>query len=104
MKRQFITCRDCHAVMAELFDGQDGRRKLRWSYGGPLAVMRDGEPTTVQINSQHFVVDVDEELQDCAESGIDMQCNCAAAGAPKSREVPLRATLNELGTRRSTAL
>lgn len=103
MKEQTIRCEDCKAVVAYVFD-RDDRRKMRFTFGAPLARIVDGQPQTVDISSQWFTIDIDDELADAVDSAIEVECECAESGRPKRWTFPLRATLQNLGTRRGIAI
>lgn len=103
MKKQAIRCEDCKAVVAYVFD-RDDRRKMRFTWGGPLARIVDGKPETVDVSSRWFTIDIDEELDDVVESTIEVECECADKGRPRKWSFPLRATLHDLGTRRGIAI
>ena len=103
MKEQTIRCEDCTAVVAYVFD-RDDRRKMRFTFGAPLARIVDGQPGTVDIHSQWFTIDIDDELDDVVDSTIEVECECGEKGNPKRWTFLLRATLETLGTRRGIAI
>lgn len=103
MKRQFVACPDCSTIVAEVFVSE-GRRRMKYQWGGALGTVRDGEAVALPIHSQWLSLDVEEELSDCADSFFDVECACADKGKPRKQQMALRRTLQRLGTRRSCTL
>lgn len=103
MKRQFIACSDCNTRVAELYD-VNGRRHIKYQWGGAIGTVREGEAVALPIHSQWVSVDVEDELSDCDDSFFDVECSCGDKGQPRKQSLALRRTLERLGTRRSCTL
>jgi hypothetical protein len=74
----------------------EGRRIVR--HPSPLTILtiKDDEPVTRGRHRVWEKLDLEDELSDCAESLIDAECRCT-----RNRQLPLRKTLTDLGSRKS---
>lgn len=108
MRKQKIICGTCDDVVVEFFDGEDGRRLMKYHYTMRYPHLDNGEITTTVVRRREVIEDVDRELADREGSGDSMipaECRCAGRfGRPRDHSLPLRHTLEAIGTRRSLVL